>query len=131
MLFTDDPLVYNRRDEYKVNTHNISGWTGYIQEYKKTGSVGQREHAIFLNMWLEKIIFYGQSVGPTCVYLVAAELLANGVRFPLGQYLLSSTCHLLHQVSKKLLLGEPIGNLGGLWWYVNMWLNAHMHKHLQ
>jgi len=44
---------------------------------------------------------------------------------------MSSTYHLLHQVAKKLLLGEPIGNLGGPWWFINMWLNAHMHKHLQ
>jgi hypothetical protein len=44
---------------------------------------------------------------------------------------LSSTYHLLHQVSQKLLLGEPIGNLGGPWWFVNMWLNTHMHKRLQ
>jgi len=82
-------------------------------------------------MWLEKFIFYGRSVGPTSVYLPAAELLANGVRFPLGRYPLSSTYHLLHQVSQKLLLGEPIGNLGDPWWIVNMWLNAHMHKRLQ
>jgi hypothetical protein len=34
-------------------------------------------------------------------------------------------------VIEKLLLGEPIGNLGGPWWFINMWLNAHMHKHLQ
>jgi len=34
-------------------------------------------------------------------------------------------------VCEKLLLGEPIGNLGGSWWFVNMWLNAHMHKRLQ
>ena len=63
--------------------------------------------------------------------LAIAELLANGVRFPLGLYLLSSTYHLLHQVSQKLLLGEPISNLGGLWWFVNMWMNARMHKRLQ
>jgi hypothetical protein len=55
----DDPLVYNRRAEYKVNTRNIGGWTGYIQEYQKTRLVGQREHTIFLNMCLEKFIFYG------------------------------------------------------------------------
>ena len=24
-----------------------------------------------------------------------------------------------------------IGNLGGPWWFINMWLNAHMHKCLQ
>jgi len=34
-------------------------------------------------------------------------------------------------VAEKLLLGEPIGNLGGPWWFINMWLNAHMHKCLQ
>jgi hypothetical protein len=34
-------------------------------------------------------------------------------------------------VSQKLLLGEPIGNLGGPWWFINMWLNVHMHKRLQ
>ena len=75
-------------------------------------------------MWLDKFIFYGRSIGST-------ELLASCVRFPLGRYLLSSTYHLLHQVSQKLLLGEPISNLGGPWWFVNMWLNAHMHKCLQ
>jgi hypothetical protein len=29
------------------------------------------------------------------------------------------------------LLGEPIDNLGRPWWFINMWLDAHMHKHLQ
>jgi hypothetical protein len=82
-------------------------------------------------MWLDKFIFCGRSVGPTYVYLAAAEFLANGARFPLGRYLLSSTYHLLHQVAQKLLLGEPISNLGGPWWFINMWLNAHMHKRLQ
>jgi len=28
------------------------------------------------------------------------------------------------------LLGEPIGNLGGPWWFINMWLNVHMYKRL-
>jgi hypothetical protein len=127
----DDASIYGRKSQYRVNTHNIGGWTGYIQEYRRTGTVGQREHATFLNMWLEKFIFYGRLVGPTNAYLLAAKLLANSVRFPLGRYLLSSTYHLLHQVSQKLLLGEPIGNLGGPWWFINMWLNAHIHKRLQ
>jgi hypothetical protein len=80
----DDASVYGRKSEYRVNTHNIGGWTGYIQEYRKTEPFGQREHATFLNMWLENFIFYGRSVGPTNAYLPATELLANGVRFPLG-----------------------------------------------
>ena len=128
---TDDGDIFNRKYEYKVETRNIGGWLGYIQKYRQIGSVSQREHAIFLNMWLDNFIFCSQSVVPTFVYLSAAERLANGNRFPLGRYLLGFVYYLLHQVAEKLLLGEPIGNLGGPWWFINMWLNAHMHKRLQ
>ena len=62
-------------------------------------------------MWLDKFVFYGRSVGPTYVYLSAAERLADGGRFPLGRYLLNSAYQLLYQVAQKLLLGQPIGNL--------------------
>ena len=82
-------------------------------------------------MWLDKFIFCGRSVGPTSVYLSTAERLANGNRFILGRYLVGSVYHLLHQVAEKLLLGEPIGNLGGPWWFINMWLNIHLHKRLR
>jgi len=82
-------------------------------------------------MWLDKFVFCGQSAGPTSVYLSAAERLAKGGRFPLGRYLLGSAYHLLHQVARKLLLGQPIDNLGGPWWFINTWLNLHMHKHLE
>jgi len=34
-------------------------------------------------------------------------------------------------VAEKLLLGEPIGNLGGPWSFINIWLNVHMHKLLR
>jgi len=64
-------------------------------------------------MWLDKFVFCGRSAGPTSIYLSAAERLANGGRFHLGRYLLGSAYHLLHQVSRKLLLGESISNLGG------------------
>jgi hypothetical protein len=99
ILTADEGSIYGRKPEYRVNIRNMGGWTGYIQEYQRTGIVNQREHATFLNMWLEKFIFCGRSVGPTNAFLLTAELLANGVRFPLGRYLLSSTYHLLHQVS--------------------------------
>jgi len=107
------------------------GWSGYIQKYRRTGPVNIKEQTTFLNMWLDKFVFCGRSAGPTSVYLSAAERLANGGRFPLGRYLLGSAYHLLHQVTKKLLLGQPIGNLGGPWWFINMWLNLHMHKCLE
>jgi len=114
-----------------VETRAIGGWSGYIQKYRKTGPVNIKEQTTFLNMWLDKFIFCGRSAGPTSVYLSAAERLANGGRFPLGRYLLGTAYHLLHQVAKKLLLGQPIGNLGGPWWFINMWLNLHMHKRLE
>jgi len=127
---TDDSHLFDSKPECKVETRNIGGWSGYFQKYRKTGPVGQREHAIFLNMWLDKFVFCGRSVGPTSVYLSAAEKLAGGGRFPLDQYLLGSVYHLPHQVAEKLLFGQPIGNLGGPWWFINMWLSVHMHKHL-
>jgi len=101
----DDNHLYDSKPERKVKTRNIGGWAGYIQKYQKTGPVGQREHAIFLNLWLDKFVFCGRSAGPTSVYLSAAERLADGGRFRLGRYLLGSVYHLLHQVAEKLLLG--------------------------
>jgi len=44
----DDGGIFNRKSEYKVETRNIIGWSGYIQKYQQTGSIGQREQAIFL-----------------------------------------------------------------------------------
>ena len=69
-------------------------------------------------------------IGRANLCLSAVERLANGGRFPLGRCLLGSVYHLLHQVAEKLLLGQPIGNLGGPWWFINMWLGVHMHKRL-
>ena len=96
----DDGQLFDRKAERKVETRNIGGWSEYNQKYQKMGSVGQREHGTFLNMWLDKFIFCGRSVGPTSVYLSATERLADGGRFPLGRYLLGSVYHLLHQVTE-------------------------------
>jgi len=126
----DNSHLFDNKPSSKVETRSIGGWSGYIQKYRKIGSVGEREHAIFLNMWLDKFVFCGGSAGPTSVYLSVAKRLANGGCFPLGRYLLGSAYYLLHQVAEKLLLGQPIGNLGGPWWFINMWFNVHMHKRL-
>ena len=79
----------------------------------KIGSVYLREHTAFLNMWLEKFIFCGKSVGPTNNNLKLAENLATGNPIPLGKHLLGSVYHLLHQVSSRLRKNQPITNLGG------------------
>jgi len=72
----DNSHLFDNKPSAKVETRSIGGWSGYIQKYRKTGSVGEREHAIFLNMWLDKFVFCGRSAGPTSVYLSAAERLA-------------------------------------------------------
>jgi len=55
----DDGGIFNHNSEYKVETHNIGGYSGYVQKYRQTRIVGHREHTIFLNMWLNKFIFCG------------------------------------------------------------------------
>jgi len=109
----DTTHLFDTKPSAKVETHSIGGWSGYIQKYRRTGPVNVKEQTTFLNMWLDKFVFCGRSARPTSVYLSASERLANGGRFPLGRYLLGSAYHLLHQVAHKLLLGQPIGNLGG------------------
>ena len=74
----DNNHLFDNKPSSKVESRSIGGWSGYIQKYRKTGSVGEREHVIFLNMWLDKFVFCGRSAGPTSVYQSAAERLANG-----------------------------------------------------
>jgi hypothetical protein len=121
----DSTHFFDTAPSAKVETRAIGGWSGYIQKYRGRGPVTTKEQTTFLNMWLDKFVFCGRSAGPTSVYLSAAERLASGGQFPLGRYLLSAVYHLLHQVAQKLLLGQSIGNLGGPWWFINMWLNLH------
>jgi len=46
----DDGGLLNQKPDHRVDIRNIGGWSGYIQKYRQTGSVSQREHAIFLNI---------------------------------------------------------------------------------
>jgi len=93
----------------------------------KTGSVSIRLHTAFLNIWLEKFIFCGKTVGPTSNNLRLADILANGNSVPLGKHLLGSVYHLFHQVSVRRK-NQPITNLGGPWWFIQLWLHMYMHK---
>jgi len=127
----DNSHLFDTKPSSKVGTRAIGGWPGYIQKYRRTGPVNAKEQTTFLNMWLDKFVFCGRSAGPTSVYLSTVERLADGGRFPLGRYLLGYIYHLLHQVARKLLLSQTIGNLRGPWWFINMWLNLLMHKRLE
>jgi hypothetical protein len=116
------------KTDFKLDTKNIGGWKGYVEKYSKSGAANTREHAAFLNMWLEKYLFCGKTVGPTSNNLKLAENLAHGNNIPLGKHLLGSVYRLLHQISARLRANQPIINLGGPWWFIQLWLNTYMHK---
>jgi hypothetical protein len=78
------------------------GWKGYIEHHARIGPICDREYTTFLNMWLEKFIFYGKTVGPTTNMQSIAESLDTRHLIPLGKHLLGSVYFLLHQVSIKL-----------------------------
>ena len=117
---SDRSFTFLDKASFKIETRSIGGWKGYINRNMKTGSVSVREHTTFLNMWLEKFIFYGKAVGPTNNALKMAETLATGNLIPLSKYLLGSVYHLLHQVSVRLRNDQPISNLGGPWWFIQL-----------
>jgi hypothetical protein len=121
----------NGKPSHHLKTKNIGGWSGYIGEHKKEGTVGHREHVAFLNMWLEKFVFYDKTFGPTANYQIVAEQLTDGNHIPLGKYLLGVVYHLLHQVAAILSTNSPIGTPGGPWWFINMWLNLHLRDKLE
>jgi hypothetical protein len=86
-------------------TKNAGGWKGYIAEHARTGAVNDREHIAFLNLWLEKIIFYcGSTCGPTTNMQSVAERFVIGSKIPLGKHLLGAVYQLLHRVSAKQVL---------------------------
>jgi len=58
---------------HKLHSKEHGGWSGYVSRHTKIGSIGEREHTTFLNMWLEKFIFCGTSVGPSSNYQCIAE----------------------------------------------------------
>ena len=79
---------------------DCTGWASYILNHIGDGlTVSEREYVVFLNMWVERFIFYGSSCGPTYNHKLMAEHLTVGVEIPLGKYLLGSTYHLMHQVA--------------------------------
>ena len=95
-----------------MKTKESHGWTGYITDHMKNNSVQPREHVAFLNMWLDKFIFCGKTVGPTSNYQGMAELLNDGTKFPLGKHLLGAVYDLLHRVAANLVKGQPVKNTG-------------------
>ena len=126
---TLSPGTFRIKPSHKLETKNVGGWRKYIQTYSKSsGPVNHKEHSAFLMMWLDHFFFCGSSVGPTGNYQGLAESLADGRSLPLGQYLLGATYLLLHQVSAALRKGGPVKNMGGPWWFLQLWLSIHSVK---
>jgi hypothetical protein len=107
---------------------NVGGWEGYIDHHARTGPISDREHAAFLNMWFKKFIFSRKTVGPTTNMQAIVKSLVTGHLIPLGKHLLGLVFSVLQQISIRLSAGQPIRNLGGPWWFINIWLNLYMHK---
>jgi hypothetical protein len=57
-----------------------------------------------------------------------ATQLAGGKRLPLGKYLLGSMYHMLHQTITQMHTSQKISCVNGPWWFVQMWLQLHMHQ---
>ena len=106
---SDRPFRLLEKASFKIETKNIGGWKGYINKNMKTGSVSAREHAAFLNMWLEKFIFCGKTVGPTNNNLKLAENLATGNFVPLGKHLLGqfTTCFIKYHPDSERTSRSP------------------------
>ena len=70
---------------------DYTGWASYIQNHiGNESTVSEREHVAFLNMWLERLIFYGSSCGMIYNHKLVTEHLVVGVEILLGKYLLRS-----------------------------------------
>jgi hypothetical protein len=94
----------------------------------KDGPLGEVEYRAFLNMWLCRFIFCGKANEATLNHIVMATQLASGKRFPLGKYLLGSVYHMLHQTVTQMYTSQRIACVNGPWWFVQMWLQLHMHQ---
>jgi hypothetical protein len=119
--------------DYKGSTRQTgvkpgSGYKSYIQNHMKDGPLGEVEYRAFLNMWLCRFIFYGKANEPTLNHIVMATHLAGGKRIPLGKYLLGSVYHMLHQTVIQMHTSQKILCVNGPWWFVQMWLQLHMHQ---
>jgi hypothetical protein len=127
-IFSSDTLFsyHGVKPSHRLKTKNVGDWAEYITEHMKDGTVSDREHVAFLNMWLEKFVFCGKSFGPTSNCQIIAERLTHGSSIPIGNYLLGVVYNLLHQVAVSLSTKSPIGSPGGPWWFINLWLNLYL-----
>jgi hypothetical protein len=105
-----------------------NGYKQYILKHMKDNPLGEIEYRAFLNMWLCRFVFCGKANEPTLNHIVMASHLAGGNRLPLGKFFLGSVYHMLHQTVTQMYTGQRISCVNGPWWFVQMWLQLHMHQ---
>jgi hypothetical protein len=77
-----------------------TNWGAYLNQHQKTkGTVIEKEHTAFLNLWLEHFLFCGPSLAPTKNYLPLAYELAKGHTVGLGKLFLGEVYRYLHLMS--------------------------------
>jgi hypothetical protein len=102
---------------HRLESTRVGGWSNYISTHNTTQkNMTEREHVAFLNMWLDRYLFYGQSYTPTFNYQVLEEKISVNLEIPLGKYLLGALYHLMNQVSQDLMKNETIPTITGPWW---------------
>jgi hypothetical protein len=107
-----------------------TNWGAYLNQYVKTkGSVTEKEHTAFLNLWLEHFIFCGPSLAPTKNYLSLAYELARGHTIGLGKLFLGEVYRYLHLMSSSLLSQKKL-RTGGPWWFIQLWAQLYFHNHI-
>jgi hypothetical protein len=90
--------------KYKGSSRQTSVKTGVgykrnIQKHMSDGPLSEVEYMAFLKMWLCRFILCGKANEPTLNHIVMVEDLAIGNLVPLGNYLLGSVYHMLHQTT--------------------------------
>lgn len=129
LKITGSPNPSNILIKPHTKLHTRCGWSQYIKDHQsKKKSPNEKERVAFLNMWLDKFLFCGSSCGPTANYLGLVEKLYGGTDYPLGKLLLGSLYHMLNQASQHLMKGESVPTITGPWWFLQLWLNIHLHK---
>jgi hypothetical protein len=103
-------------------------YKNYILKHMKDNPLGVVEYRAFLNMWLCRFVFCGKANEPTLNHIAMASHLASGNRLPLGKFFLGSVYHMLHQTVTQMYTSQRIACVNGPWWFVQMWLQLHMHQ---
>lgn len=95
------PFLLKAVNKHILDTRSMMNWSRYITTFSKTSeTVSDKEHAAFLNMWLENFIFCGSTSIPSLDSQCFAKKLPVSGEIPLEQYLLGTVFFYASSVNK-------------------------------